>query len=209
MDIKKIVAGIVGVGGLAIVGLLAAITMQPNHIHLERQVVINATSADMLPFARDLAKVNAWSPWDGKDPTLKRTFSDPTDGVGAWYAWDGNDEVGAGKQTITLEEPNKVVHALEFYRPFEGNADATISWTEANNQVTVVWAFDQEADFPTKAMTLFMSFDDMLGPDYELGMKQLKPLVEEAAAKANAERLEARALADAAKADTEDAVAEP
>ncbi len=195
MDIKKIIAGVGGVVALGVVGLVAAISMQPGHIHLEREVVVQATASDMAPFAGDLKRVNAWSPWEGKDPDLKREFSEKTTGVGAWYSWDGNDDVGAGKQTIIAEEPGKVVHSLEFYRPFEGQAEATISWSEQDNGLAVVWAFDQDADFPTKAMTLFMSFEDMLGPDYEKGLTKLQPIVETAAKVAVSEKIAAEAKA--------------
>jgi hypothetical protein len=178
---KKIVLGLLGLIAAVILAVLGMATTQPDHIHLERSVAIAAASADVAPFAEDLELVNEWSPWDEKDPNLERSYSESTSGVGAWYAWKGNADVGSGKMTVTTSEPGKVVHHLEFIEPFAGVADSTITWSEGGDGVTATWAFDQEADFPTKVMTVFMNMEDMIGPDYDKGLAMLKPLAEKAA----------------------------
>ncbi len=196
---KKIALGILALIAVAVLAVLGLASTKPDHIHVERTVEIAATAADMAPFAEDLRKVQMWSPWNEKDPTLVPTYSDPSTGVGATYSWKGNDQVGEGSMTTTSSVPGKVVHHLHFIAPFEGQADATIAYEEAGDGLTVVWSYDDPAAlFMTKVMTVFVDMDDMLGPDYEKGLKKLKPLVEAAAA----ERMAAeKAAADKAAAE--------
>lgn len=199
---KKVALGILLCGLVCVGAMLGMALSQPDHVHVERSITIDASAADMAPFAEDLRKVTAWSPWEGKDPNLTQTWSDSTTGVGAWYAWDGNEDVGSGKQTITSIEPGKVVHRLEFFEPFSGLADATIMYAMGDKALDVTWAYDQEADFGTKAMTVFMDMDDMLGPDFEKGLAQLAPLVAAAAA-ARIEAEQTAAAEEAARAEAE------
>ena len=203
MDIKKAIAGLVLLGVVGVGALVGAVAMQPGHLHVERSITIEASAADLAPYAEDLKLVNEWSPWVGKDPEMKQDYSENTAGVDAWYTWDGNDEVGQGKQTITSVEPGKVVQRIDFIRPFEGSCTATLAYEETGDGLAVTWAYDQEADFPTKAFSLVMSMEDMLGPDYEAGLASLKPLVEAAAAKRVEEEEAAAAAAEAEAARAE------
>lgn len=180
---KKIILGLVAVLALGVLGLLGAAAMQPDHTHLERSIVVNANPVDMQYFAHDLKGVNAWSPWEGKDPNQTREYSEATQGVGAWYHWSGNDEVGEGKMVIKSAKEGEVAIDLIFIKPFEGQSVATINYAEQGDGMRVTWHFDQDNTFMSKLMMVFIDMDAMLGPDYEKGLALLKPLVEEAAVK--------------------------
>jgi hypothetical protein len=204
----KIVMWIAGLLVLLLGGVSVAALTQPDHLHVERQIDIQAKPVDMDPFANDVKKINSWSPWNELDPNLKQEFSDPTSGVGAWYSWEGNDEVGSGKATITTAEPGKVVTGLEFYAPMEGVADATVTYARKGKTMTVVWSLDQDMGFVDKVFSLFMDFDKMIGDAYSKGLGMLKPMVEKAAALRIAE--EKRAAAEVEKKRlAEDAAAAP
>ena len=200
---KKAAIGVLVVLLLVIGGVLGMASTQPDAIHVERSITITALAVDMAPFAEDLSKVNAWSPWEEKDPNVQKSYSEAMTGVGAWYAWEGNEEVGRGKQTITSQEPGKVTHRLEFFEPFESQADATIAYAMEDGTLNVTWSFDQAADFPTKVMTVFMDMDEMLGPDFEKGLGMLKPLVEAAAAARSDQELQEAEAALRAEAEAE------
>jgi hypothetical protein len=199
---KKLVLGVAGVGGLGILAVLAMALSKPDTIHLERSITVSASTADVASFAQDLKRLNEWSPWMDKDPDMQMTYGDSTIGIGAWYSWEGNDDVGKGKMTVTADERGKVMHKLEFFAPWETVAQVTVAWAEKGAQTEVTWSYDADADFNTKLMTVFMDFDAMLGPDYEKGLQNLKPLVEAAAkdrvvAEAAAELAETEAAAAA------------
>ena len=199
---KKLVMGILVVLVVGVGAVLAMALGQPDNVHVQRSITVAATPADLSPFAEDLVQVTAWSPWQDKDPDLVKTWSDTTTGVGAWYAWEGNEDVGRGKQTTMVIEPGRVVHHLEFFEPFAGEANSTITYSAAGDGSSVTWSFDQEADFGTKLMTVFVDMDDMLGPDFDEGLSRLKPLVQAAAtARMQAEAAATKAAAEAAEPD--------
>lgn len=122
--IKKIAAVIGG----AVVLLLIFASTQPNTFHVARTVSVSAKPEKIFPLVNDLREQNRWSPWDKKDPAMKRTYSGADKGVGAVYEWDGNKEIGAGRLEISESvPPTKVVMKLDFIRPMEGHNVAELT----------------------------------------------------------------------------------
>jgi hypothetical protein len=183
---KKIGLGVLAVLGFFVLVVLALAITKPDHIHVERSLVMKGTPADVHPYANDFQKFTQWIPWTQLDPDQTMEYSDPPSGVGAWYTWSGNDEVGSGRMELLSSEPTKVVLELAFIEPFASTAESTVSMKAiSDDEVEVTWAFDQHAGFGTKIMCVFMNFDEMMGPDFETGLARLKPLVEaDAAARA-------------------------
>ncbi|MET0824967.1 MAG: SRPBCC family protein, partial [Acidimicrobiales bacterium] len=64
-----------------------------------------------------------WSPWEGLDPDMTRTFTGADAGLGAVYEWKGNRKAGEGRMEITAaEEPSGLTLALDFLKPFKSAA---------------------------------------------------------------------------------------
>ena len=172
---KKILLGIGAVLGVAVLGVVGMASMQPDTITVSRSITAQATPADVMPHLTDFTKFVEWSPWSERDPDAKNAFSDPPTGLNAWYSWEGNDDVGSGKMTLTALSDDKVVHHLEFFTPWTGEADAPFAVAAAGDgAVKITWSYVQEADFNGKMASLFMDMDAMLGPDYEAGLATLK-----------------------------------
>src|SRR5688572_1320615 len=93
---KKI--AIVIVIALAVVLALAA--MKPDSFRVERSATIKAPPEKIFPLIDDFHRWDAWSPWEKRDPAMKRTHSGAPAGKGAVYAWDGNKDVGKGRMEI-------------------------------------------------------------------------------------------------------------
>lgn len=178
---KKVLAGLVVTGVVAIAGLIGLVQLQPDTLQVTKTVEVAASPADVRAYARDLQLWNQWSPWSDLDPNVQAAFSTPSAGLGAWYTWEGNDRVGKGRMEVKADEPLKVVHAIQFEQPMEGVAMSTITWSGDAEKTTVTWSFQQEAGFTTKAANLAMDIEGMVGKDYEKGLVRLKPLVEAAA----------------------------
>ncbi len=169
------VAGVVGVGVLGLIGVIA---MQPSHVHVERSAVVGAAPADVYPFANDLSLWMKWNPWDAMEPSAVKTFSENPVGVGAFYTWKG-EQTGSGKMTIASTVPDQnIVYDLQFTEPFVAKADVSFTFTPDAAGTKVVWAYDADAGFMEKAAGLFMDMDGMLGGDFERGLKALGPLAE-------------------------------
>ena len=153
--------------------------LQPDDYRLTRQTVIAAPAAAVFAQVNDLQKWENWSPWAKLDPNAKVTFSGPQSGAGASFRWDGNDKVGAGTMTITESKPNlRVATRTDFVKPFEGTSNSDFVFSEAGGQTNVIWTMTGKQSFVGKAICLFMSMEQMLGPDFERGLAQLKQVAE-------------------------------
>lgn len=65
------------------------------------RTTIDADRGVVHGLVNDLHQWQQWSPWEGVDPDLERTYSGPAAGVGARYAWSGNKKAGRGSMEIT------------------------------------------------------------------------------------------------------------
>jgi len=182
-NILIIGGAVVGVIVVGIGGLLAASSMQPDTVHVERSLAIAATVDDVRPQVADLANFINWSPWDAKDPNIKREISSPSSGVGATYSWTGNDQVGTGSMTIVKDDPQFVGQKLAFTAPMESAADIGMAMTPEGDTTKVTWTMDMPNDMMLKIMSTVgvVNMDTAVGPDFEQGLKNLKGVAEAAA----------------------------
>jgi uncharacterized protein YndB with AHSA1/START domain len=104
--------------------------------------------------------------------------------TGSTYHWSGNDKVGEGRMTIVEQRPpERLVIRLEFLRPWSQTSTTTFALAPEGAGTRITWAMSGESDFLGKLTSLFLSFDRMVGPDFERG---LAALAEQAAAEARA-----------------------
>jgi len=164
---------------LVVIAVIAAVLIyaaaQPDTFQVQRSAVIQATPEKIFPFLNDFNKWQSWSPWEKKDPTMKRSFSGPASGVGAVYGWDGNSEVGQGRMTITTSTPSsKVALDLEFLKPFQITNQVEFTLQPEGNGTKVIWVMKGSSPFVAKVMRVFMDMDGMVGKDFETGLINLK-----------------------------------
>lgn len=174
-----IVLGIGAVMITAVVIVLILASMKPNQFRVERSIEIAAPASRIFPYFEDLKQQRNWSPYDQKDPDMKRVYSGRDKGVGQIYEWDGNREIGAGRQEITAVTPDQKVEAtIDFYRPMQVKNRIEFSLKPAGNGTNATWAIFGPMPFMSKVMSVFMSFDRMVGNEFEKGLLQLKALAE-------------------------------
>lgn len=157
---------------LIVVGL--ALT-KPDTFSMQRETTINAPREKVFALVNDFHEWGKWSAWEKLDPNMTRTFAGPLKGVGSTYEWSGNSAAGAGKMEITNSVvPSKVDVKLDFTKPFESHniTEFTIDSTAAGTHVT--WNMHGPNQFISKVMTVFVSMDKMVGPDFEKGLANLK-----------------------------------
>jgi hypothetical protein len=175
--------------GLAVLVLILALVVliatRPPAFHVERSAEINAPADVVFAIINDLHQWERWSPWDKRDPEMKRTYEGSPSGPGAIYAWNGNKNVGEGRMTIMDSKPGEFVSIkLEFIRPFAGTNQVRFQLAPSGTGTRVSWLMDGQLNFITKAFSLFMSMDKMCGKDFEDGLANLN-----AAAQADTQRL--------------------
>jgi hypothetical protein len=165
---------------LVLGGASAYVATRPDAYHVERSTTVAAPVATVFGVVDDLATWKDWSPWDKRDPAMKKTLTATTTGVGASYAWEGNKEVGKGKMTIVDSRPNeRVAQKLEFIEPFQSVAEVSFAFkTNSPDSTKVTWAMDGKHNFISKAMCVIKPMDKMIGPDFEDGLTGLKRVAE-------------------------------
>ena len=177
-EIIAIIAVILAVA-VAIVLVLAA--TKPDTFRVQRAASIKAPAEKIFPLINDFHQWGGWSPWEYKDPAMKRTYSGAASGKGAVYAWDGNKNVGSGRMEILdASSPSKIVIKLDFFKPFEGHntAEFTIQPERDAATTNITWVMHGPAPFMSKVMQVVMNLDKMIGKDFEAGLANLKELTE-------------------------------
>jgi uncharacterized protein YndB with AHSA1/START domain len=152
---------------------------KPETFRVKRTAMINASPEAIFPLIADFHEWRKWSPWENRDPALKRTISGAQRGTGAVYAWDGNRNVGAGRMEITrATAPSEIVIKLDFIKPFEGHNIAEFTLSPQGGGTDVTWVMHGPAPFMSKVMQVFMNMDRMIGRDFEAGLVNLKKVAE-------------------------------
>jgi uncharacterized protein YndB with AHSA1/START domain len=171
------VIAVVIVVAVAVVLVLAA--TKPDTFRVERAATIKAPPEKIFALVNDLRSWGAWSPWEKKDPDMKRSFSGAQYGKGAVYAWDGDRNVGQGRMEITdTAAPSRIVIKLDFLKPFEGHNVAEFTMAPQGDATNVTWAMHGPSPFIGKIIHVFLNMDRMIGNDFEEGLSNLKSLAE-------------------------------
>lgn len=163
---------------VAIAGILLYAATKPDSFRVQRVVLINAPSDKVFPLINDLTAWTAWSPYEKKDPAMKRTFGAVTAGKGATYAWEGNKDVGQGGMEIVESGPKKILIKLDFLKPFEAHNMAEFLLEPNGDGTSVTWAIYGPSPYMSKVMSTFINIDDMIGRDFEKGLADLKAAAE-------------------------------
>ena len=164
---------------LAVVVVLVLAAGKPDHFQVRRSATIDAPPEQIFPLINDFHRWGAWSPYEHKDPDMKRTFSGAGSGRGSIYEWAGNSNVGSGRMEIVESSvPSKVAIQLDFLKPFEGHNIATFTMEPAGGGTNVTWVMDGPTPFVGKIMHVFINMDRMVGTDFEAGLANLKTAAE-------------------------------
>ena len=159
--------------------LVVVIVTRPADFSLSRSTTMSAPPQAVFPQVNDLHNWEAWSPWAKIDPAMKMTFAGPAAGTGAIYTWVGNSKVGEGRMTIVESRPSELVRIkLEFMKPFAATNASEFTFQPQGSQTTVTWSMTGKRNFMTKAMSLVMSMEKMVGGQFETGLQRMKAVVE-------------------------------
>ena len=171
-------------GGLAalLIVLAIVIAMQPEDFRVSRSAIMNATPDAVFTQINDFRKWEAWSPWAKVDPNAVMTYEGPEAGAGAIAKWAGNNEVGEGVMIITDSRPGELVAIrLDFIKPFTSTSSTEFTLKPATDGAgtEVTWSMYGKNNFLSKAISLVMDCEKMVGEQYDKGLANLKALVEQ------------------------------
>lgn len=168
---------------IIVVAVIAAVltyaATRPDTLSVQRSTTIKAPPEKVFALINDFHRWGAWSPYEKKDPTMKRVMSDPASGQGASYEWDGNKDIGKGSMRITRSSPpSAITIQLDFVRPFEAHNVVEFTLRPQGDTTEVTWAMHGPSPYITKLMGVFFNMDRMIGKDFEAGLADLKTVAE-------------------------------
>jgi uncharacterized protein YndB with AHSA1/START domain len=179
----EIIAIVAVVLALAIAVVLILAARKPDIFRVQRATTVKAPPEKIFPLISDFHQWGTWSPYETKDPAMKRSYGGAERGQGAVYGWEGNKNVGSGRMEILdAAAPSKIVIKLDFFAPFEGHNTAEFTMLpqgDGTNVTTkVTWLMHGPSRFIGKIMHVFINMDRMVGKDFEIGLANLKRLTE-------------------------------
>lgn len=163
---------------LALVGLVAIVlavaATRPAEMVVERSGRVDAAPERVFALIDDFRAWTAWSPWEGMDPAMHREYGGEPRGVGTTYYWRGNKKVGEGRMAIeAADAPHRIEIKLEFLRPWRATNPTVFRIERDGTGSRVTWTMRSKSPLVMRVMGLFVSFDQLIGRDFERGLAGL------------------------------------
>jgi len=150
-------------------------------MNYEKTIAINSSINDVWENVNSLKSMDRWSPWNDKDPNMKKTLTGTDGTVGAKQSWESDvKDVGVGSQTIvSIDKPTNINTKLDFIKPFKSTADGYVKLAEEDDSTKATWGFKSQMPYPMNLMKLFMNFEKSMDTDFGKGLNKLKEVCEE------------------------------
>jgi effector-binding domain-containing protein len=176
---------ILGIVVLVIIALILVLSFTaPDSYEVERSVTIDSPKELVFGHVKYWRNWAGWSPWKERDPKMEVTVKGTDGEKGSSYNWVGDPEItGAGSMTNTgVKENQEILFHLMFKEPWESESDGWVRVAdEGQGKTKVSWGFAGDLTFPFNIMTIFMSMESMIAPDFERGLALLKEKAEKEA----------------------------
>jgi hypothetical protein len=140
---------------------------------MTRAITVDAPPERIHALLDDFREWQRWSPWEGLDPDLRRTFTGAEQGVGSHYAWAGNKKAGEGTMEMTSVTPSEVVVDLRFLKPFKAQNVTRFDLVPLGSGTRVTWTMTGQRN-PVMSLMGKLFFDKAIGADFEKGLASLK-----------------------------------
>jgi uncharacterized protein YndB with AHSA1/START domain len=176
----KTIAFVVVLLLVVVVGaVLAYAATKPDVFHVQRSASVKAPPDKIFPLINDFRSWASWSPYEHKDPAMKKTYSGAATGKGAVYEWDGDKNVGSGRIEIAdTTPPSRLAIKLDMIKPFAASNRVEFTLQPQGDTTNVTWAMNGPTPYLAKIMHVFLDMDRMVGQDFEAGLANLKALAE-------------------------------
>lgn len=171
---------------ILVIVLIAAVLIyaatKPDTFRVERMTTIKAPPETIFALINDFHRWGVWSPWEKKDPAMKRSHTGAGGGEGAVYEWEGNKDVGRGRMEIAASSPpSEITIKLDFVKPFEAHNIVEFTLKPEGDSTNVTWSMRGDLPYLARVIHLFLDMDKMVGTDFEAGLAAMKTVAEQSA----------------------------
>jgi hypothetical protein len=165
---------------LLAIPLLTALFVKKTYT-VEREILIEKPRQEVFDYVKLLRNQDNFSKWGSMDPNMKQEYIGIDGNIGFISSWESDQkDVGIGEQSIiNIKDGERIDYELHFIKPMEARAKAYMT-TEAvtDLQTKVTWSFSGSMKYPMNIVLLFMNMDRMIGGDLEIGLSNLKRVME-------------------------------
>ena len=166
------------ISGVALLALAAYVFAKtPKIVTVTRSQVVKASADSLFPYINNPHRIQEWDPFTTSDPEARLDYGGPPQGVGAQWSWNGT-KAGIGQATIIESIQNeRVTLRLDFKKPFHVTNKGEYSLNSRGATTEVIWTVYESALIP-RTISVFISLDKFVGPEFEKGLLKLKSLAE-------------------------------
>jgi uncharacterized protein YndB with AHSA1/START domain len=171
--LKKFITGLLVV---AII-LLGIGFILPSSFKVQRSVLIDAPAEKVYAHVVDLKKWQSWGVWFKRDPDMQISYSGPDRSIGMKSSWVSTKEGSGEMELIALEHNQRLIYEL-YFPEMDMGSTGEFQFKQQDEQTLVIWQdYGDVGNNPINHyFAVFM--DNMIGPDFETGLENLKTLVE-------------------------------
>ncbi|MBY5993635.1 SRPBCC family protein [Ferrimonas balearica] len=165
---------------LRVMGLVTAVVVivglvLPPEFSVRREVLIDAEPERIHPYLSDLGLWPLWNPFQKSDVAV--TLGQPSAGLGASQQWQ--DPSGGGRLTLTQSDPGAGIAYDLYFGTSPERYQADFSYHPRGRLTKVVWTMNGTMSMPILGPYLALAADVMIGESFQLGLEQLKRVVEQ------------------------------
>lgn len=147
--------------------------------NISRTIVINSSKDEVYGLIRQLKKQPLWMPWFKKDKFILK-FNGEDGKLEALLYWKCRKLLYEGTQKIIKLNPNRIMETRVLVtRPVKMVLLEYKAVKELDeNKIKIVWGIQGNLPFPLSVLSIIHPMDKMYGEDLELGLKNLKKVIE-------------------------------
>ncbi len=163
---------------VAIVAVFVAVGfILPSNYQVQREITINASADKIYPNIVNLKSWPQWAVWFMRDPNMAVSFSGPDRAIGMQTSWESESQGNGEMEIVSLKHNREIIYHLHF-PDYEMSSTGVIKLTDTDQGTLVTWS--DSGDLGMNPVNRYMSLmiDGMIGPDFELGLENLKTVVE-------------------------------
>ncbi|UAA40535.1 SRPBCC family protein [Paraneptunicella aestuarii] len=145
---------------------------------VERSLEINASPDKVFSYIVDLKQWKKWGVWYERDPKMQMTYSGPDNQVGMKSEWVSEKE-GSGYMEITKVVPDTVLEYKLVFPDFDMQSQGKLVLEAKGDKTLVTWSDSGEVKGNPLNRIFILFIDDMIGPDFEAGLINLRRVAED------------------------------
>lgn len=168
---------------LAVLGIVALASVAvgfflPSKFELSRSIEIKAAAPAVYDLVAEPRLWTKWSVWSRRDPAMDVAYAGPRFGQGSRWTWKSKTE-GSGSMEFVRVDPNRrIEYALAFPEYGMKSAGAFTFDAVAPGSTRVTWTNGGDVGPNPLKHYLAHFMDRIAGPDFEVGLLNLKALAE-------------------------------